>query len=147
MKLIKALESGFVGACTLTLLHEVVRRKVPSAPRMDLLGMNALSKILRSFSAKIPERNELFAWTLAGDIVGNTLYYSLAGVGNKKTSISKGIFLGLTAGLGAVLLPKKVGLNDAPSNRTQQTKVMTVAWYVVGGLVTATVYKFLESRK
>ncbi len=147
MKLIKALESGFVGACTLTLIHELVRRKIPEAPRMDLLGMNALSKILRKFSAKIPERNQLFGWTLAGDIVGNTLYYSLAGAGSKKTSLSKGILLGLTAGLGAVTLPKKIGINDAPSNRTLQTKVMTVAWYIIGGMVTAAVYKVLENRK
>ncbi len=114
---------------------------------MDLLGMNALSKILRKFSAKIPERNQLFGWTLAGDIVGNTLYYSLAGAGSKKTSLSKGILLGLTAGLGAVTLPKKIGINDAPSNRTLQTKVMTVAWYIIGGMVTAAVYKVLENRK
>lgn len=147
MKIVKALESGFVGACTLTLIHEVIRRKVPEAPRMDLLGMNALSKVLRKFSAKIPDRKNLFGWTLAGDIIGNTLYYSLAGVGSKKTSIAKGTMLGLTAGLGAVMLPKKMGLNDAPSNRTTQTKVMTVAWYVIGGIVSAAVYKMLENKK
>jgi hypothetical protein len=147
MKIVKALESGFVGACTLTLIHEVIRRKVPEAPRMDLLGMNALSKILRKFSARIPDKNHLFGWTLAGDIIGNTLYYSLAGAGSKKTSIAKGTMLGLTAGLGAVMLPKKMGLNDAPSNRTTQTKVMTVAWYVIGGIVSAAVYKMLENKK
>ena len=146
MKIVKALESGFVGACTLTLIHEVIRRKVPEAPRMDLLGMNALSKVLRKFSAKIPDKDQLFGWTLVGDIVGNTLYYSLAGAGSKKTSIAKGIMLGLTAGLGAVMLPKKMGLNDAPSNRTLQTKVMTVAWYVIGGIVSAAVYKMLENK-
>jgi hypothetical protein len=147
MKIVKALESGFVGACTLTLIHEVIRRKVPEAPRMDLLGMNALSKVLRKFSAKIPDKDQLFGWTLVGDIVGNTLYYSLAGAGSKKTSIAKGTMLGLTAGLGAVMLPKKMGLNDAPSNRTLQTKVMTVAWYVIGGIVSAAVYKMLENKK
>lgn len=147
MKIVKALESGFVGACTLTLIHEVIRRKVPEAPRMDLLGMNALSKVLRKFSAKIPDKDQLFGWTLVGDIVGNTLYYSLAGAGSKKTSIAKGTMLGLTAGLGAVMLPKKIGLNDAPSNRTLQTKVMTVAWYVIGGIVSAAVYKMLENKK
>ncbi len=146
MKLIKALESGFVGACTLTLIHELVRRKIPEAPRMDLLGMNALSKILRKFSSKIPERNQLFGWTLAGDIVGNTLYYSLTGAGSKKTSLSKGILLGLTAGMGAIVLPKKIGISDSPSSRTTQTKIMTVAWYVIGGMVTAAVYKVLENR-
>ena len=146
MKIVKALESGFVGACTLTLIHEVIRRKVPEAPRMDLLGMNALSKVLRKFSARVPDRKSLFGWTLVGDIIGNTLYYSLAGAGSKKTSIAKGTMLGLTAGLGAVMLPKKMGLNDAPSNRTTQTKVMTVAWYVIGGIVSAAVYKMLENK-
>ena len=34
----KALASGVAGACALTLLHEGVRRAVPDAPRMDVLG-------------------------------------------------------------------------------------------------------------
>ena len=39
-----------------------------------------------------------------------------------------------------------MGLNEAPSNRTTQTKVMTVAWYVIGGIVYAAVYKMLENK-
>ena len=30
-----------------------------------------------------------------------------------------------------------MGLGEAPSNRTPQTKLMTVAWYLVGGLAAA----------
>jgi hypothetical protein len=30
-----------------------------------------------------------------------------------------------------------MGLGKAPSNRTRQTQLMTVAWYTIGGLVAA----------
>jgi hypothetical protein len=46
-----------------------------------------------------------------------------------------------------VLLPKPLGLNEDHSNRTIQTKIMTVGLYVIGGLVAACVMKFLDRKK
>ena len=48
MKTIAALGGGLAGAAAVTLLHETVRRIVPEAPRMDLLGKQALSKGLNA---------------------------------------------------------------------------------------------------
>jgi hypothetical protein len=48
MSFARALISGFVGARTLTLIHETARRVNPNAPRMDILGMRAISKSLRA---------------------------------------------------------------------------------------------------
>ena len=147
MRAITALEGGLAGACALTIVHELVKRAVPAAPRMDLLGMNALAKVLRSVGKNPPRAKALYYITMAGDIVSNSLYYSLAGVGKKKNSILRGTLLGFAAGLGAILLPKPMGLDPSYSSRTVQTQVMTVAWYTLGGFVSALIMNKLESNQ
>lgn len=147
MKGSAALAGGFAGACVVTLIHEGLRRVNPDAPRMDLLGMEALKKGLKSIDVKVPERDELFEWTMGGDIISNTLYYSAAGVGNKKSVWLRGALLGLAAGVGAVVLPKPLGLSESPSNRTVATKLMTVGLYLIGGLVTAAVTKLMDDKQ
>ena len=142
MKPIIAIGGGLAGACAATLLHETVKRIVPEAPRMDLLGMNAITK-----RSKTKNQKKLFVWALAGDILINSLYYSLAGVGKEKNIWVKSSLLGLTAGISAVVLPGPLGLNEKYSNKTMSTKLMTVGLYVAGAIVTTAVMKFLEKRK
>lgn len=146
MKLTSAIGGGIAGAVTLTVLHETVRRLYADAPRMDLLGMEGVAKTLESAHAKVPGENKLFILTMAGDILSNSMYYSLAGVGNKQQSILRGALLGLAAGIGAVYLPAPLGLDTAPSSRTLQTKLMTVALYSTGGLVAGLAGKLLENK-
>jgi hypothetical protein len=147
MKKLSAIEGGATGALSLTLIHEIVKRLDPKAPRMDLLGMNAISKLLKSVGQDTPEKHKLFVWAMIGDLISNSLYYSLAGLGNKKGVIQRGILLGLGAGLGAVLLPKPLQLNEAPTNRTTKTKAMTIGLYLIGGLVAATIIRHMEKNK
>ncbi len=137
MKVQTSLQSGLAGAVALTLLHELLRHTIATAPRMDRLGMNAIAKALKKGGMNVPQTNHLFWITMAGDIAGNALYYSLAGVGKKRGTLVRGAVLGLSAGIGAVVLPKHLGLDDAPSNRTRATKAMTVALYLFGGMVAA----------
>ena len=146
MSIVKALEGGLAGAVTLTLVHQAVKQISPDAPRMDLLGMNAISKLLHKTPVKEPPRDTLYGITMAGDIISNTLYYSLTSIGGKKRSLLKGALLGLGAGLGAVLLPKPLGLNESYSNRTRQTQIMTVALYLIGGLVSAATYNIINEE-
>jgi hypothetical protein len=147
MKLLSILGGGLAGAVALTILHETLKRVDPDTPRMDLLGMDAATKTLKSVGAKVPDRKELFNWTLAGDIISNTIYYSLAVSGKKKSTWLRGSVLGLAAGIGAVALPKSLGLNDEHSNRTAKTKVMTTALYSIGGLVASATTKYLQNKK
>lgn len=146
MKAIAALTGGIAGACALTLLHEIVRKSDPDAPRMDLLGMDALSKMMKTGDIELPDKTTLFTLTMAGDLLSNSLYYSLAGFGSHKQIWLRGILLGLGAGLGAVYLPEPLGLKEAPSNRTVRTKAMTVAWYLTGGVVASAVISSLKRR-
>jgi hypothetical protein len=147
MKPLIALGGGLAGACAVTLIHETVRRVVPEAPRMDRLGMNAISKGLHATFRKVPDDNKLFTLALAGDFVSNALFYSLAGAGKEKNIWVRSAALGLTAGLSAVVLPEPLGLNEKYSNRTVATKIMTVGLYVAGSIVATAVIKFLEKRK
>lgn len=147
MKAIHAVEGGIAGAVALTLVHESIRKVIPQAPRMDLLGMNAISKGLRLAGARTPSERKLYAATLVGDLFSNALYYSFAGIGKRENAIVRGAVLGLAAGLGAVLLPKPMGLNPKHSNQTLQTQLMTVGLYVLGGIVAAAVMKRLAQSK
>ena len=74
MKALYALEGGVAGAAALTLLHETVKKAVPNAPRMDLLGMNTLAKGLKIVGARTPDERKLYGWSLTGDLISNTLF-------------------------------------------------------------------------
>src|SRR5690242_21880961 len=128
----KSLLGGLVGALTLNLLHETYKRIDPKAPRVDLVGEEALSKITALSGLKPPTGNDLFTATLAADVITNALYYSLIGAGNKKHTILRAAVLGTTAGVGTVVLTKRFGLSDAPVTRSNRTKVLTTVWYLIG---------------
>ena len=55
MKILQALIAGFAGSAALNLLHEIVRRYDPDAPRIDLLGEEALSRSLNSLNISTPK--------------------------------------------------------------------------------------------
>jgi hypothetical protein len=101
---------------------------------MDVLGMRAISKSMRKVDMNPPRGNQLYWMAMAGDIVSNAAYYSLTAAGKNKNVWLRGALLGAGAGLGAVLLPKPMGLGSQPSARTSATKTMTIGWYLVGGL-------------
>src|SRR5919107_322315 len=64
--LMRALGGGAVGAVALTALHELTRRTVPHAPRMDVIGMRALAKTVRALGRRPARGSRLFHQTLIG---------------------------------------------------------------------------------
>ncbi len=142
-----AMEGGITGATTLTILHEIVRKLDRNAPRMDEIGKEVLSNLFKKLKLDVPDDDKLHLLATGAELVSNGLFYSLAGAASKNNVFLRGIFLGLTAGIGAVVLPGKLGLDESASNRTDKTKVMTIAWYLIGGIVAAAVTERLEERK
>jgi hypothetical protein len=132
---VRALGSGLAGACAVTLVNEVARRTIPHAPRLEVLGMRGLAALLRGAEQPVPDRDTLFDLTLAGDLLSNALYYSLVGLGQPRGAWVRGGLLGLAAGLGGAFLPPKIGLGHQPDERAPATQLMTIAWYLIGGLV------------
>ncbi|MGA0555078.1 hypothetical protein ACO2Q8_00380 [Larkinella sp. VNQ87] len=142
----QALGSGLLGATVLTVVHETARHLIAEAPRADILGMRAIRKVMDKTDARQPDDDTLHTWALGGDLVANTVYYSLIGLASPRYALLTGTALGLAAGAGAVALPGPMGLGTAPSQRTTATAAMTVGWYLLGGLATAGVYTLLKRR-
>lgn len=140
---IAALGSGLAGALALTAVHETARQQVSTAPRMDMLGMQAIENGLRSVNVQPPHGKSLYELALAGDIVSNALYYSMVANGKPEGALVRGAMLGLAAGLGAVTLPKPLGLQPQ-INRTNATHAMTIGWYLLGGLAAGAAYQMLS---
>lgn len=142
-----AIGSGAVGATVLTAVHETARQRWDDAPRMDVLGRRAIARSLEYVGVEPPRGERLQQTALAGDVVSNSLYYSLVAAGSPEGAVTRGALLGLAAGVGAVLLPGPLGLGEKPSNRTRQTQVATVAWYLLGGLAAGVTYRLLGGRR
>ena len=80
MKQLSSIISGLAGSVALTILHELLKKNVSAAPRMDKLGEQSLSKIFSATGSEIPPADDLYKLTLGGDIVGNAAYYSMVGI-------------------------------------------------------------------
>jgi hypothetical protein len=135
-----AVGSGVAGAVALTLIHETARRMIPHAPRVDVIGVRAISRPMRAAGYQPPHYNTLHNTALAGELVSNSAYYSLIGAGDAAHVWRRGAILGLLAGLGAAFLPPLMGLGHQPHRRTPYTQILTVAWYFLGGLAAAGAY-------
>jgi hypothetical protein len=147
MKYKAAALGGLAGAVALNLLHEGVKRIDHSAPRIDLVGEEALTKIAKKTTGGTPTGKNRFLATLAADIFSNALYYSLSGLGKRKGTYQRSTALGLAAGIGALVVTPMIGLRDAPVSRTPRTKWMTVGYYLVGSFVAAGVMTLLDDRR
>lgn len=133
---LSSLMSGAAGAVALTAIHELGRRQLPYAPRMDVLGMRALRR-MPAFEHERPRSSRLRAWALAADLVANTIYYAAVPAKTSARTWSRAAALGLGAGVGALLLPEPMGLGTPPQSEKRANQAMTVAWYVLGALVAA----------
>jgi hypothetical protein len=139
----RAAAAGAAGAAALTGVHQLALGLTEAAPRMDILGMRALKRSMRTAGLQPPRGRTLYNWTLAGDLLSNGAYYSL--VAGPRPWM-RGAVLGLAAGAGALLLPQRIGLGHPPKSEYVTNQVMTVAWYLLGGLVAAATAARLQRR-
>ena len=131
----------------MTLLNESARRIIPDAPRLDILGKRAIALPLMKAGQAPPADDVLYWISMAGDLAANTAYYGLVGLGEKENALRNGMLIGLAAGVGAVVLPQRLGLGTEPSARTPQTQLMTITWYVAGGLAAGAIYQFSSEQE
>jgi hypothetical protein len=141
--MVKNLIGGLAGAIALNAVHQLAKKIDPDAPEINKIGEEALSKTILAAGYTPPVGKALFKATLASDVAANAIYYSLIGQGGKKHLMLRGALLGAAAGVGALKLAKPMGLDDKPVNKTGKTKLMTVGWYLLGGMVTALTIKAL----
>jgi hypothetical protein len=146
MKLLHSLAGGLGGALTLTLLQELLKRADPSAPRLDLLGKEAAAKLFKKAGRPEVSGKKLYGASLAGDVVFNTLYYSLTGARAHKAGAAGGL-LGIGMGAAAVMLPKLLDLHSGYTGGNNKRKLMTMGMYLAGGLVAAGIVRLLDKKK
>jgi hypothetical protein len=135
--LTRRLTSGAIGAVGLTILHELARRRVTNAPRMDLMGMRALRRMSPQLHQPHMSSERLHTVALAGDLVCNSIYYAAIPGRTPTSTWTRAAVLGLAAGCGALLLPEPMGLGPPPHSDRRSNQAMTVAWYAAGAAATA----------
>lgn len=143
----QALAAGAVGALTLTGVHQLARRVSDTAPRMDVLGERAIARAVTSAGGWPPAQPALQRYALAGDVIANSIYFSLVACGRRARVWQRGVAFGLAAGAGALLLPRRIGLGAPPRSHHVSNQIMTVAWYLIGGLAAAAAGSALQRRR
>ena len=140
---VRALGAGLVGAVALNVLHEAARRFRGDAPRIDVLGERGIALL---FGEHAPRGRARYRAALTGDLLANTLYYAAFLLGRPNRPWLREGLGGLLAGAGALSLPQVLGLGKPPGSGRRSTKVMTIAWYLAGGLAAAAAHRWFSRR-
>jgi hypothetical protein len=130
----RSLVGGVVGALALTAVHEVGRRFLTNAPRMDEVAMRGLRRVL---PRRQSDPRRLHQLALGGDLISNSLYYSAIAAPSAKETWTRAVALGTAAGVGALLLPERLGLGAPQNSEHRANQVMTIGWYLAGALAAA----------
>ncbi len=147
MNFVKSIIAGVAGAAALNILHETLRKFDPEAPRIDLVGKEAVKKSAEAMDIEAPTGDRLYGITLAGDVLTNASYFAAIGMGGKKFMLLRAIGAGLSAGIAAVKAPKPMGLNDQHVANSDKRQMMTIGYYVFGSLVTAGVLALMTKKE
>lgn len=126
--------SGLVGAAAVTGLNYLGQRITPQAPRLDELGRNAVRKTSKAVAGTKPDESTVQATALGGDLVSNSMIYSLAGVGRAKRPEVRGLLAGLAMGAAVVVLAPMLGLGKRTIGVGTRGKAMAIGQYALGGL-------------
>lgn len=141
-----ALRGGLAGASVLSVLHEIFKKVDKHTPRQESLGINTIAKAVKVINGNSVTHQKLVHLPLVGELIANTLYFSLAGLGSKKNLLMRSALLGLTAGLGTLVLPQHLGLTESV-DQPMKTKVTTIAGIFIGSLIAAAAIKAIQKRE
>jgi len=138
--------AGLGGAVMLTILNESLKHVNGDMPRIELVGEEAVQKTAAYFGIEVNDEKTLYGASLIGDLVSNTAYFSMIGGEGKELWI-KAASAGILAGIGAVNLPSKLGLDDEPVAKKVTTQAWTVGYYLIGALTTAVLVNVLSKAQ
>lgn len=136
----KRVIAGIGGAVALNMLHGVVKRNFDDVPDFNEVEEEAIDKSLGKMNLQVRDHDRLYNATTTGDILTNAAYYAF-------TPFKMSSVIGALGGLGAIVLPKKLGLDNTPIAGTDKKKMITVGYYVFGALVASGIYKLLTINK
>lgn len=142
----KNMLGGLIGAIILNVIHSAAKRFDAKAPAIDEIGEEAMKKTVRAAGFEPPKGNALVAATFGADVASNAMLYSMIGYGGDKHTLLRGALLGTVVGLATLTIPEQAGLDAKPIKKTERTKIMTVAWYIIGGMAAALVIKAMRNH-
>lgn len=140
--LTRAAVSGIAGAAALTAIHQLGAKWLRDAPRMDIVATRGLKRVF-GMTRQPMGTARAHRLALAGDLLANSVYYALVAA-SPRGAWWRGTLLGAGAGAGALLLPARLGLGEPPHAESARNRVLTVAWYLAGGLAAAAVASALR---
>ncbi|MDQ3534394.1 MAG: hypothetical protein M3421_02070 [Bacteroidota bacterium] len=146
MNTAQAIGSGVAGAVVLTALHESIKQIAPNAPRMDHIGMQIVKKAKDTAGKDNNDKSTLYDQALAGDLVANSLLYSIVGAGERNSWL-RGLIVGAGAGIAAVVLPQLLPVDEDASSRNISTAAMTIGVYALAGLAAAGMKELFRNAK
>jgi hypothetical protein len=126
--------SGLVGAAAATGLNYLGQRLTSQAPRLDALGREAVRKTSRNVVGTTPDESTVQATALGTDLISNSMFYSLAGVGRAKRPELRGLLAGAAAGAALVVLAPMLGFSKRNVGVGPKGKAMAVGHYALAGL-------------
>jgi hypothetical protein len=131
------LGSGLVGAASVAVLNYLAGRLLPSAPRLDILGLQLATTAFNKLGIRPPTGLPAKAVALLGSLASNSIFYGLVGLGRPNTAWIRGGALGLAMGLGVLMLPAAFGVGKRETGRTPTAKAGALVWYILGGILAA----------
>lgn len=138
--------AGAIGAVVLNAIHGLAKKMIKDAPKIDEIGNEGVSKAMESIGLTSPSEQFVDSTTTTFNLVTNTLSYRLIGEYNSKNLLLFGALHGLAVGFGTLSLSKTLDLDETPVAKTILTQCLTVTWYVLGGIATATALKVIRNH-
>lgn len=128
----------------LTILQKIVRLFDQDAPHFSELGHNTILKLADKADLNVPNNDV----TELLEKVSEKASAAIAGLFGEtgENSILQGAALGLSVGVGTVLLQPKADYFALENNEVAKKKLLTVGMYVAGGILAAVIVKQLEKR-
>ncbi|MBF8455646.1 hypothetical protein IV494_00490 [Kaistella sp. G5-32] len=138
--------AGLAGSLALTGVHQLFKKCMKGSPNLDQVGEVALEKSLGEVDVKLSDEEEVYAAAMGGNIISNALLFStLATTTNTTQIITKTLGTGLLGAAGTIGLADQI-LGNNKATDTDQKKWMTTGYYLLGAIVSISVYNLLERR-
>lgn len=138
--------AGLAGSLALTGVHQLFKKCMKGSPNLDQVGEVVLEKSLGEVDVKLSDEEEVYAAAMGGNIISNALLFStLATTTNTTQIITKTLGTGLLGAAGTIGLADQI-LGNNKATDTDQKKWMTTGYYLLGAIVSISVYNLLERR-
>lgn len=129
----KTLGVGVVGTATVAGLHQISRRLLKDAPRIDELGERVIVQTFRRIGREPPKHSRALSW-IFGNLGTDTLLYMLVAAGKPAKPIVRGLWVGLAAGVSTLVLPWFAGVTEREVALNKKMVLNTLGIYLVAGL-------------